>query len=76
MVLHEQLVDLARREALRLLKDRLHVDGHISAISELEQVANTLTFIVTFSDVTDTAAEVSVDARSGAIMSSSIGGGL
>jgi hypothetical protein len=72
---HEELVAVARREAVRLLKETLQIDGHVGGVSENGE-ANTWTFTVSFSNVTDTAAVIVVDARSGAIVSSSIGGGL
>lgn len=72
----ERVISIVRAEALRLLAERLHVQGHVGQVSESAVDGTTRHFIVTFSDVSDTVAEVSVDARSNAIASSSIGGGL
>jgi uncharacterized membrane protein YkoI len=66
-----------QHEALRLLEERLGHDGHVGQVSQVEATdANTRTYLVTFSDVTDTVAEVTIDARSGRVVSSSIGGGI
>jgi hypothetical protein len=66
-----------QHEALRLLEEHLGHDGHVGQVSRVEaKDANTRTYLVTFSDVTDTVAEVTIDARSGHVVSSSIGGGL
>lgn len=68
-------MSVVRAEALRLLAERLHVQGHGGQVSEVASDGATRHFVVTFANVSDTAAEVSVDARSGALRSSSLGGG-
>ncbi|MDP3504968.1 MAG: hypothetical protein Q8S33_31815 [Myxococcales bacterium] len=70
----ERLLTVVRSEALRLLEARLHVHGHVGQVSEIDGDRTTNRFIVTFADVSDTVAEISVDARSGEVVSSSIGG--
>ncbi|MBM4778602.1 MAG: hypothetical protein GQE15_12940 [Archangiaceae bacterium] len=72
----ERVISVVRAEALRLLEERLHVHGHVGQVSESARDGDARRFIVTFSDVSDTAAEISVDAQSGAVRSSSLGGGL
>jgi hypothetical protein len=69
------MLTVARQEAVRLLAETLHVDGQVANVTE-EEAASTLTFYVTFSNVTDTVAVIVLDARSGAIVTSRIGGGL
>lgn len=76
-VQHEQMAGVARRAALRLLAERLHIDGHVGNVTETDgDDARTRTFLITFSDVTDTIAEIVVDTRSGELVSSHMGGGF
>lgn len=72
----ERVISVVRAEALRLLEERLHVHGHVGQLSEIPREGEVRRFIVTYSDVSDTAAEISVDERSGEVRSSSLGGGL
>ena len=71
----ERLLTVVRSEALRLLEARLRVKGHVGQVSEIDGDQNMKRFIVTFADVSDTVAEISIDLRSGEVVSSSIGGG-
>jgi hypothetical protein len=74
----EELSASVGREAIRRLKEHFHYDGHLGRVIALEgeDDANMRTFFVTLSDVSDTWVVVSVDRRSGKILSSNIDGGF
>ena len=77
---YEELVAVAKEEALRLLEETLHIDGRVDDVADVSDVTEgpggAAAFVVSFAGVTDTSAAIVVDRRSGAIRSSSIGGGL